>query len=430
MAYCQVRDPDNVFTMTEIFRMFGVSSSGYYAYVRRIEETDRKATAREQENWKIKDSMIEIIRKLYFVPGTRTFRTFLWRDYNLIVNRKRIKRLMNEMNLIPNRPKKDAYKGQATHFHECDAKQNLVDRDFGSQPRKVILTDITYLMYGKNRSTCYLCAFRDGYTKEILGWKTSGRMTVDLVKDAYEQMMEKHGTEVKNENVLLHSDQGSQYLSSTFQKILADDGLIQSTSRRGNSQDNAPMESFFGRMKCEIMDIIALCPDLKTVKNMIDGYMNVYNNVRYQHELAGLTPSEFYRYRKSGIYPLDNYYGTKAHDLITIEQIVEKRLKAAAQKSEQARKRKAEEERKLDAGRIITRDQKKINSEIRKWTRQKNLADQQLKKLNDLKEKILQASKAYFTAEDNSALRKALSDPMIWKDLPPFDYVKDIEAIY
>ena len=54
-------------------------------------------------------------------------------------------------------------------------------------------------------------------------------------------------------------------------------------SARGNSQDNAPMESFFGRMKNEAMNIIALCPDIDTVRRLIKGYMSKYNNERYQY---------------------------------------------------------------------------------------------------------------------------------------------------
>jgi len=428
MAYYQARDPENVFSMTEIFRMFGVSSSGYYSYVRRIES--REPTIKETEDQMIKEYMIEIIHKLYFIPGTRTFRVFLWRDYDLQVNRKHIKRLMNDMSLIPNRPKKDAYKGQATHFHECDAKQNIVDREFGNEPRKVILTDITYLMYGMNRTTCYLCVFRDGCTSETLGWHVSSRMSVELVRTAYDRMMEKYGSELKHAGVLLHSDQGSQYLSTTFQEILHDDGLIQSTSRRGNSQDNAPMESFFGRMKCEILDVIAMCPNLMTVYEMIDGYMNIYNNVRYQYGLAGLTPAEYYQYRKSGIYPLDNYYGTKADALHSIEQLVEAKLEKAKAKRDQARKRKAEEERKLDPEHIINRDMKKIDKEIRKWTRQKELAEKQLKKLIELKQQIQKAKETYDNSTDKDELREVLGNALNWKDLPPFDYVRDIDAIY
>lgn len=90
---------------------------------------------------------------------------------------------------------------------------------------------------------------------------------------------------------------------------MTDDGFIRSVSRRGNSQDNAPMESFFGRMKSHIMDILALCPDIETAIRLVEGYMDAYNNENYQYTLAGLTPAEFYFYSVTGVYPCDEYYG-------------------------------------------------------------------------------------------------------------------------
>ena len=152
------------FSASDLFRIFGCSSSGYYSWKKRFENPVETKT--QKEDREIKEKMISIIHKHCGIPGARTFRTYLWRDYDLRVSRKRITRLMKEMRITAYVPHKDAYKGQATHFHPCDAKQNYVDRDFGDSPRKVILTDITYLYYGSNRELCYLCAFKDGFTRE------------------------------------------------------------------------------------------------------------------------------------------------------------------------------------------------------------------------------------------------------------------------
>lgn len=166
----------------------------------------------------------------------------------------------------------------------------------------IILTDITYLYYGKTRALCYLCVFKDAYTAEILGHTVVKDMSVALVREAYEVMIAWHGKEQKDTNVYIHSDQGSQYLSIEFQQLLSDEGFIQSMSARGNSQDNVLMESFFGKMITEIIDIITRCTDMKTVEELITGYMNVYNTQRYQYGLAGLTPNEYYQYCTADIY--------------------------------------------------------------------------------------------------------------------------------
>ena len=124
---------------------------------------------------KIKEKMIEVIKKLGHVPGTRTFRSELWRGHDTVVSRKRLRRLMQEMNLVATMPRKDAYKGQATHDHPCCALRNMVNQNFGERPRQVILSDITYLYHGRNRNLFYLCTFIDAYTREVLGWACQGR---------------------------------------------------------------------------------------------------------------------------------------------------------------------------------------------------------------------------------------------------------------
>ena len=81
---------------------------------------------------------------------------------------------------------------------------------------------------------------------------------------------------IKRDEVYIHHDQGSQYLSSSFTKILKDDGFIQSVSARGNSQDNAPMESFFGRLKTSILDIVAMTKNYESAEQLVNGYLEDY----------------------------------------------------------------------------------------------------------------------------------------------------------
>ncbi len=234
-------------SITQCLHMFGVSRSGYYAWAERRKDGKGSLAAKKESQKKWKECFRQIVRKLGYVPGKRTFQTYMWREFNVSISIKRCKRIMQSMNLMANRPKKDAYKHQATHDHEYASPPNAVRQKFYIGPRKVILTDITYLYYGPTRIPVYLCAFRDAYTREILGHCTASYMTVQLVKDAYQAMMEKHGNELQGAACMIHSDQGSQYLSTTFQKLLSEDGFVQSVSGRGNSQDNAPMESCFGR---------------------------------------------------------------------------------------------------------------------------------------------------------------------------------------
>ena len=414
------------FSASDLFRIFNCSSSGYYSWKQRFENPEE--TESQRKDREIKEKMSAIIRKHCGVPGARTFRTYLWRDYGLRVNRKRITRLMKEMHIEAYTPHKDAYKGQATHFHPCDAKQNIVDRDFGDRPRKVVLTDITYLYYGSNRELCYLCAFKDGCTREILGSALSRHMDVSLVSEAYNDMMSNHRSELSRPDVLIHSDQGSQYLSVTFQKLLEDDGFLQSMSRRGNSQDNAPMESFFGRMKCQLLKLIEMCPDYATVRDLIAGYIHHYNKVAYQYDLGGLTPSEFYKYKTTGVYPLDNYYGVSGDRMRPVESVAEDHLNYLKKKREENIRKKEEAEKKLLPLHIISTDQRKLRKEIRKLNTLIDDVSQEIKDLEELLKRVIAAGLAYQTADEE--LKKKLENPLEWKNNPPFDYVQEMGELY
>lgn len=420
----------NGFSKTKIFRIFAVSSTGYYNWVERYEDRKGKRAQKTSKLRHIQECFRKIIKKLGFVPGKRTFRLHMWRDYEMHLSVKYVRSIMMGMNLLATRPKKDAYKGQATHFHECAAKQNHVKQQFRIAPRMIILTDITYLYYGNNRTLCYLCVFKDAYTAEVLGYSIRRDMSVELVKEAYTMMMSQYGTELKKANVYIHSDQGSQYLSTQFQTLLNDEGFIQSMSARGNSQDNAPMESFFGRMKTEIIDIIARCPNIEVVKELVKGYMVSYNTQRYQYGLAGLTPKEYYEYVTTGIYPLDNYFGVQKSDLMSIEQLVDAKLEKQRKQTEhiKAKREAKEKELSLSAGSILARDQKKIRKEINKWESTEATAILQLKKLRELLEKTKEAARFYSTVSQD--ILEKLKKPQNWKNYKEFDYVNDLGALY
>ena len=420
-------------TQVQCLRIFGCSRSGYNSWRERQKDKDGKRAAKEAEDQRIMECMREIIHKRGFVPGKRTFRNELWRDYQEFVSVKRCAKLMRKMSIVANQPKKDAYKHMATHDHECASPANGVNQNFFIGPRKVILTDITYFYYGVCRTPVYLCIFRDAYTKQILGAAVDRRMTVDLVKAAYDRMMEQYADQLKHSEVYIHSDQGSQYLSTTFRKILEDDGFIQSVSGRGNSQDNAPMESFFGKMKTQILDLVALCPDVETVKEMITEYLRRYNSEFYQYNLAGLTPDEFYTYVTTGIYPLDDYYGIKSTELMSVSELVAERRRLADEKNRKAREayaRKNEERNKLHKTplQIIARDQKVLQKQIKNWERTEETAHSQIEHLNAILDKTKIAG--VFIRSLSQEEQDELMTPQNWQKYSELDYIFDMKELF
>ena len=412
--------------------MFGVSHSGYYAWRGRQEDKDGKQAKKDAAVREICEKMRQvIIARNGVIPGKRTFRVELFRRFGLTVNLKRIARLMKKMNLVASKPHKDAYKHQASHNHVCASPPNAVGQDFFVGPRKVILTDITYLYYGAYRSTFYLCVFRDAYTRENLGWDAGVHMDVSLVKEAYESMMDKHRGGLKDSAVYIHSDQGSQYLSTTFTQLLEDDGFVQSVSARGNSQDNAPMESFFSRLKTDIIDMVALCKTLDAALKLVDGYLKAYNSEHYQYELAGLTPEEFYSYAITGVYPLDSYFGVPASEMRAVGDLSKVRRKYA---DEEARKRreaaafKREQRRMIDPPKIIHRDQMKLDRMISQWRKTEQVAAKQVEHLKEILEQTKKAM-AYVANLSQEKLDE-LKDPLAWRNYEELSYVFAMNELF
>lgn len=420
------RQKDNGLATVQCLKIFGASESGYYAWLGRQADKDGKRAARQASRNHVKEMIRAIVRsKNGFVPGKRTFKTEIFRRYGETVNTKRIRSVMREMNLYATKPCRDAYKHQASHNHPCAAPANLVCQDFFIGPRRVIVTDITYLYYGRTRTCFYLCVFRDAYTRENLGWSVSLHMDVKLVTTAYEKMMKRHGSELKgDEDIYIHCDQGSQYLSATFKELLEDDGFLQSVSARGNSTDNAACESFFSRMKTELLGVVALCVDFSQAEHMTDEYLRKYNEERYQYDLAGLTPEEFYLYATTGIYPLDSYYGIPADELMAVGDL--KKVRRAYADDEAAKRREASRKRNaakrlIDPAKRVKFDISLLKKKIREWTESKDRAQTQITHLEEIMEKCRKAAE-YIKGLNEEALVK-LADPLEWRNHSELDYV-------
>ena len=399
------------------------------------EAAEERETEKTQKEDGIKECMRRIIKKISFVPGERVFKSFLWREYECNVGRKLIRKLMAEMNLVAATPKKDAYKGKAKHDHPCTAPENLVNQNFRVEPRHIICTDITYLYFGILRTTIYLCVFRDAFTKEILGWSVKRQMTTDLIKAAYKMMMTKHGNELrgKNTSVLVHSDQGSQYLSFTFKKLLENDGFLQSVSARGNSQDNAACEAFFSRLKTMVLDPVSLCRSLDQAEKMLDGCINQYNNEIYELDLAGLTPHEFYLYCVTGVYPCEDYFGVKATELDSLESIVQRNLKRQEEQAEKRREQSQERNRaaqllKKDPVQITIEDQLLLERVIRRYKKHRDKIDDEIKQLEEVLSQAKSAQK--FLSAMPEEERRKYGTPQAWQTEPHLNYIYGMAGLF
>lgn len=294
-----IQSGDGLLSIKDLCRIAGVSRSGYYAWSNAASAREKQ----EQQDREDFDIILEAYRMHGYTKGARgIYMALIHMNPPVIMNLKKIRRLMDKYNLSCPVRKANPYRRMAKALKTSNVADNLLQREFESYgPRMVLLTDITYLPY--NGTFAYLSTILDAFTKQILSYVISDSLEVDFVLETINQLVEKHGVSLHAET-MIHSDQGCHYTSYKFISILHDKRLRQSMSRRGNCWDNAPQESFFGHMKDHIKERLAACVAHDEVKRIVDDYIDYYNNRRYQWQLAKLSPNEFYQFSTTGIYPL------------------------------------------------------------------------------------------------------------------------------
>ena len=290
---------DNVQNVKELCAIAGVSRSGYYNWVASADKRANREAA-DKADFKI---ILDAYKFRGYDKGIRGINMrLLHLDPPVVMNLKKIRRLMHKYGLFCPVRKANPYRRMAKAIKTDAVFDNILNREFEEHgPRKVLLTDITYIPYCG--IFCYLSVIIDGCTKQVLSYVLSKSLELDFVLDTVNTLIEDHGISLDSET-LIHSDQGCHYPSKKFRQIIKESGLRQSMSRRGNCWDNAPQESFFGHMKDEIGTRIKTATSFGEVKNIIDDWMDYYNKDRYQWQLAKLSPNEYYNYLISGDYPL------------------------------------------------------------------------------------------------------------------------------
>lgn len=288
---------DNVLTITELCSIARVSRSGYYNWVNSKDKRDEQ----ERKDRHDFELILEAFSHRGYDKGVRGIHMrLLHMDPPILMNVKKISRLMHKYNLICPIRQANPYRRMAAALKTNNVADNLVNREFEEHgPRSILLTDITYIPY--NGTFAYLSTIIDAFTKQVLSYAISDNLKLDFVLLTVEQLIRNHRISL-DEETIIHSDQGVHYTSYKFIEIVKDSNLRQSMSRRANCWDNAPQESFFGHMKDEID--VSNCTDFCEVKDIIDNWIDYYNNERYQWDLAKLSPNEYYSYITTGIYPL------------------------------------------------------------------------------------------------------------------------------
>jgi putative transposase len=239
VKYAFIKEHQGLFAVTRMCELFGVSQSAYYDWLTRPESRHSAKDRRLSE--KIRQSH-EASRENY---GARRIREDLLSD-DETVSRTRVGRLMEEQGLASKTKRK--FKATTNSNHSQPVAPNLVNREFDvKRPDTVYTGDITYIF--TDEGWLYLAVLIDLYSRAVVGWAMSERMTAPLVNDALMMALWKRKPAA---GLMVHSDRGSQYASNLYQGTIKRNGFICSMSRRGNCWDNAPSESFFHTLKTEL----------------------------------------------------------------------------------------------------------------------------------------------------------------------------------
>ena len=209
---------------------------------------------------------------------------------SLKIGRATVQKVMRRENLRAIQPR--SFTPQTTDSkHGLPVCANLLQNGTNAPAGRgeVFVGDITYLRLADGEF-CYLACLQDKFTRRIVGWKVSQRMTAQLVIDVF---LQARGRGLIGKNAIIHTDRGSQYAAVEYRRLLYIGGFRQSMSRKGNCYDNAQAESFFSRFKAELVEggIFESVEDARSeVFGYIEGY---YNRIRLHSGIGYRSPLEF-----------------------------------------------------------------------------------------------------------------------------------------
>ena len=211
--------------------------------------------------------------------------TLAMRDEGYVINGKTVRRLMTEAGIkCQVRMKRyKSYKGEVGKI-----APNLLERDFTADaPHRKMVTDVTeFHLFGVK---LYLSPVLDLYNSELIYYTIYRHPVMDMVLDMIRGTVSVIGSDT---NAILHSDQGFQYQHKDYQKLLKDNHIIQSMSRKGNCLDNAVMENFFGLLKSELLYLQSF-NSVDHFLSELEDYLHYYNHDRIKAKLNGMSPVQY-----------------------------------------------------------------------------------------------------------------------------------------
>lgn len=267
-------------SLSMMCRVLEVSRSGYYKWKKGYQNT------RHQRREAVKSSVIEIyhqFKRRYGAPR-------ITRELNakgIACSLNHVASLLRESGLKARNGK--GFKYSKSNPGLYNVSRNLLKRDFtATRLNEKWVTDITHILI--KGGWVYLSAFMDLYSRAIVGWAVDGQMTEALINSALDMALSRRQVE---EGLIVHSDQGIQYRAHCYQEKLRRLGCQISMSRRGDCWDNAAIESFFSRLKVELI-FTEKFTTLEHIRSELFQYIEIFYNRQRRHSANGyISPMQF-----------------------------------------------------------------------------------------------------------------------------------------
>ncbi len=270
-----------IWPVTWMCGVLDVSPSGFYSW------RSRPPSDRTQYD----EMLIRDIRRSFTDSGETYGVRRIWLDlldWGHNIGRERVARLVRSLKLLAQPKRRQRPVDQGRRLQSAIAP-NTLDREFtATAPNQKWVADFTYVW--TSEGWLYVAAVLDLYSRRVVGWSMTARMTADRVTGAWIMAIWRRRPDPE---LLHHSDQGSQYTCEQFQKLLSDHGIECSMSRQGECHDNAVMESFFSRMKDDRTSRCRYRTRDEARADIFDYIERFYNPRRRHSTLGGLSPMEY-----------------------------------------------------------------------------------------------------------------------------------------
>ena len=238
MRYAYIEDARDHYSVSRLCGVMKVSRRGFYDWVKR---PDSKRTF---ENRRLQEKIREIFdqnKQVYGAP--RVHKELLDQGESCSLNR--VARLMKVADIVPKTVRK--FRITTDSRNSKKPADNVLNRDFSTRGmNEKWVADVTYIP--TREGWLFLAAVMDLFSRRIIGWSISDRLTAKLSIAALQDALNRRGRVM---GLIHHSDQGKEYYASDYQKLLGKNDILCSMSRKGNCWDNAAIESFFHSLKVE-----------------------------------------------------------------------------------------------------------------------------------------------------------------------------------